>query len=267
MASIRPVQLIADSLLLEVGQSEVLVPAGSSPHHFSLKPSQLKALYRADLVVWIGPSLEPFLQRPLQTSSALQLQWLHDEAIDQIHEHDAGDGHQHAGLDPHIWLDPDAVLTFAARLRQQLQQLRPAQAEKIEQNYQRFVATLSEADEYNRVLLQPLRNVGFVVFHDAFSRLVAHYGLNQVAYLAVEPGMPPGARKTAAIRRLLRSGDARCIFVEPQFEAGLITRLIDGLTVTTATLDPLASDLAPEADYAVYLQQLGQRLQHCLSGI
>lgn len=267
VASIRPLQLIADSLVAGVGETSALIPAGSSPHHFTLRPSQLRLIQSADLVLWVGPALEPFLQRPLVSSQTRQLRWLQesDEAYaDHAHEGHGHAGHSHHGEDPHIWLDPEAVLEYAQRLHAALLLLRPDAKSLLEQNYQRFQSELARADAANMTQLAPLKQAGFIVFHDAFNRLVGHYGLNQVAYLTLEPGLPPGARKTAEIRQLLRSGDARCIFIEPQFEAALIERLIVDLPVASVSLDPLASDLPEGTDYPQFLLHLGEKFRTCL---
>ncbi len=264
VASIRPLQLIADSLVEGLGETTALIPAGSSPHHFALKPSQLKLIQNADLVLWVGPSLEPFLDRPLSSRKTLQLRWIEHEAGEHKDEAHSHAGHDHAGEDPHVWLDPDAAMGYAQRLKTMLLDLRPHDSVVIEANFQRFKEALAQADAENRDNLTPLLTVGFVVFHDAFNRLVSHYGLNQVAYLTLEPGLPPGARKTAEIRRLLSSGEARCIFIEPQFEAALINRLIADLPVASVTLDPLASDLDSALGYPGFLRHLGEAIRQCL---
>lgn len=40
-----------------------LLPANVSPHDFSLKPSHIRRLQKAGLVVWLGPELEPYLAK------------------------------------------------------------------------------------------------------------------------------------------------------------------------------------------------------------
>ncbi|MFP1495651.1 metal ABC transporter solute-binding protein, Zn/Mn family [Escherichia coli] len=41
-------------------QTEVLLPDGASEHDYSLRPSDVKRLQNADLVVWVGPEMEAF---------------------------------------------------------------------------------------------------------------------------------------------------------------------------------------------------------------
>lgn len=66
-ASIKPLQLLARPVMQGVGEPQLLVPPGASPHVYALKPSEARLLGRADLILWIGPSLEGFLAKPLRT--------------------------------------------------------------------------------------------------------------------------------------------------------------------------------------------------------
>lgn len=40
-----------------------LVPANASPHNFSLKLSHIRRIQKAQLVIWLGPELEPYLAK------------------------------------------------------------------------------------------------------------------------------------------------------------------------------------------------------------
>ena len=48
-----------------MGEPLLLVSGGASPHDYSLKPSEARAIDQAQVVFWIGPDLESFLIRPL----------------------------------------------------------------------------------------------------------------------------------------------------------------------------------------------------------
>lgn len=45
---------------------EVLLPDGASEHDYSLRPSDVKRLQGADLVVWIGPEMEAFMEKSVK---------------------------------------------------------------------------------------------------------------------------------------------------------------------------------------------------------
>src|SRR5690606_34620708 len=67
LASISPIGSLAAAVMRGVGEPAVLLPPGASPHAYTMRPSDARALAAADLVLWIGPSLETFLAQPLAT--------------------------------------------------------------------------------------------------------------------------------------------------------------------------------------------------------
>ena len=69
VTSIKPLQLIAAAVQDGVGTPEVLLPPGASPHHFSLRPSDIRRVREADLLYGIGPDLESFLPKVLEGRS------------------------------------------------------------------------------------------------------------------------------------------------------------------------------------------------------
>lgn len=73
LTSIKPLQLIAAAIQDGVGTPDVLLPPGASPHHFTLRPSDIRNVREADLLYWIGPDLETFLPRVLEGRSATTL--------------------------------------------------------------------------------------------------------------------------------------------------------------------------------------------------
>lgn len=94
VASIRPLGMIAAALTDGVTETRVLLPDGASPHHYAMKPSDMRSLDDARLVVWVGPELERFLEKPLERSGVAQVALISGEA-------DAHDGHEHQAEGEH----------------------------------------------------------------------------------------------------------------------------------------------------------------------
>ena len=65
VVSVLPVAAIVAGVMEGVDTPSVIVRGNASPHGFALKPSDARALATADLIFWIGPAYETFLQRPL----------------------------------------------------------------------------------------------------------------------------------------------------------------------------------------------------------
>lgn len=65
VVSIKPVHSLVAALMQGVGEPSLIVEGTASAHTYSLKPSHARALENADLVFWVGPGLEAFLEKPL----------------------------------------------------------------------------------------------------------------------------------------------------------------------------------------------------------
>ncbi|MBC6406502.1 MAG: zinc ABC transporter substrate-binding protein [Rhodospirillales bacterium] len=67
VTSIKPLYGLTAALMQGVGEPFLLIDGKNSPHGYSLRPSEARALSGADLVVWVGPNLESFLVEPLNS--------------------------------------------------------------------------------------------------------------------------------------------------------------------------------------------------------
>ncbi len=121
---ISPVHSLVAQVMSGVGEPDLILAPGASPHGYSLKPSEADALSRADLVFWIGEDLTPWMEGPLENlaGSAVQVSLLeapgttlHDfregatfEGHDHGHDEDGHDDHGHKdehGHDDHAHED------------------------------------------------------------------------------------------------------------------------------------------------------------------
>lgn len=66
---IAPVHALVAGVMGDLGRPDLVLPQSASPHNHALRPSEARALQEADLVVWVGESLTPWLARPLETLS------------------------------------------------------------------------------------------------------------------------------------------------------------------------------------------------------
>ncbi|MEL7213565.1 MAG: zinc ABC transporter substrate-binding protein [Pseudomonadota bacterium] len=64
---ILPIHALTARVMEGVGTPDLIVPANASPHGHAMRPSEAQALDDADLVIWIGEALTPWLEGPLDT--------------------------------------------------------------------------------------------------------------------------------------------------------------------------------------------------------
>ena len=291
LVSIKPLQLIAAAITDNITTPELLLPPGSSPHSYSLRPSDVRKLAAADLVFWIGPDMESFLPKVLKrhvdegkaialmNSQGIKLSELltteggeehnhdHNHGHNHNHGHDRGHAHEHGTHDPHIWLDPNNVIVMAQVMMQKLSSLDSSNRDKYESNYKKFVTQMKVTDRDNKELLRGVGEQGFFVFHDAWGYLTRHYNLSVADVFTISPTQAPGARHMASLRRQLKEQSHQsCVFREPQFQPGYLDVLIDDLQIKVDVLDPLSADIAVTPDgYSRYLNGIASTIHRCLS--
>lgn len=64
---IAPVHALVAQVMEGVGTPALIVAPGATPHEYSLRPSEAAALAKADLVVWVGADLTPWLEGAIAT--------------------------------------------------------------------------------------------------------------------------------------------------------------------------------------------------------
>ena len=278
MASVKPLTLITSELLANVAQVDTLLPDGASPHDFALRPSDRKRLNNTELLIWVGPEIEPYLAKVIEASKVEHMTMLdehadhgeeehHDDHKNHAHEeehHDAHEVHDHAGLHP--WLDIEAVEHFAEELSAELQHHFPNQASQIKENEAAFIVSLKEFESRAKAQLEPVQRNEFLVFHDAYDGFVTHFELNQAGYFTVSPELKPGAKHLSELREKLEHSGVSCVFKESQFKPALIDSITRGFNVHVSELDPLAADVAlAQGAYINFMQGLVDEFSECLA--
>lgn len=270
LTSIKPLQLIAAAVQDGVGSPEVLLPPGVSPHHYVLRPSEVRRIGAAELLYWIGPDLETFLPKVLagrsrpsvavQQLAGLQLRHF-GEAHHDEHDHD----HRPGSLDAHLWLLPANAKVIAAQIAADLAAADPANAARYQANLISFQSRLEALDARLAARLAPLAGKPYFVFHEAFDYFEAAYGLEHAGVFAVAQEVQPGARHVAELRARLQQAGPSCLFSEPPLRPRLAETLSAGLPVRLAELDPLGSAVAVDArGYERLLENLAEALGGCL---
>lgn len=295
LTSIKPLQLIAAAVQDGVGSPEVLLPPGASPHHYALRPSDVRRVRDVTLLYWIGPDLESFLPRVLagrsQPSVAVQdLPGMHlrhfgdshaedddhDQAPDEHDEHgqEVADEHEHdqahrpGALDAHLWLLPANARVIATRMAADLSTADPANAARYQVNLGAFGARLEALDQRLQTRLGGLAGKPYFVFHEAYDYFEAAYGLKHAGVFSVASEVQPGARHVAAMRTRLQQAGPACVFSEPPLRPRLAETLTAGLPVTLAELDTMGASLAVDGNgYEALLDNLANGLVECLGAL
>jgi zinc transport system substrate-binding protein len=258
VASIKPLHSIVAAVMRGVEAPRLLVGGGASPHAHALRPSQVRALGDADVVFWVGETMEGFLAKTLRTlperTRVVELTAL--DGVDFLHR--GGD----RAIDPHFWLDPSVVRAVVPAIVGALTAVDGGNGEVYRANGRTLSARLDALDAELRERLKPIAERPFLVFHDAYGYLPRRYPLNIVGAITVSPDRPAGARHLSRIRTL----GAACVFTEPPFQPKVAEMIVAGTGARLAALDPLGTALEPGPElYFDLMRDLATSIVDCLT--
>ena len=273
LMTLPPLAMIAHDVA--DGQAEIsLLNQNGSPHNRVLKPSDVRAMEDADLIVWVGDELEQFMVRFEQRYADKMLSMM-ESTSEAVHIHrdkhdhkEDAHGHHHGSVDPHQWLSPAASSEFATVIAEHLARLNPSKSDFYRQNAKRFTDEVLQAQQTWRSSVKQYLDAPYFVYHDAYQYLEQAVEVKSRAVLTVNPGIKPSAAQLGRLSRTLEGVDQACVFYEPEFQAIRLDR------VTTAKLhyqmlDPLGSQLSfpdtQKQQYIHFIDGLVGQLTECLS--
>jgi zinc transport system substrate-binding protein len=278
MASIKPIHSLVASVMEGIGAPGLIVDGSNSPHTYTLKPSDAAALEQADVIFWVGHELEAFLEKPLASlgQNARQVSFMDAQDIKTLAvredanfaaDHHAGEHHvEGEESDPHIWLDPENAKAMVKTIAKSLSIADATHAAAYSTNAEKTLAKLDALSRDIQSNLAPVRDQGFIVFHDAYQYFETRFGLKASGAISVHPENPPGAKQITDIKSRIKSGSIKCVFAEPQFDDKLIRVVIEGSDATSATLDPIGATLEPGPDlYLNLMQNIAASLSTCMT--
>lgn len=277
---------LAQQVMGDLGQVHILLPTGGDAHNYQIRPADAAALQNADLLIWVGPELTPWLERAaenLASGQSLELVDVpgtylrefgdaageggdhdHDHGSDHVDEHDGHD--DHSGVDPHAWLDPHNGIVWLDAIAAAMTEKDPENAEIYAQNAAAAARQIGEIDAANAASLASAADQHFVVFHDAYGYFTEHYGLQPALAISLGDASSPSAARLRDIRQQIADQRADCAFPEAQHDPALLRSAIEGTQARLGDpLDPSGSDLPTGPDlYGEILHNLGTAISGCL---
>jgi len=219
LTSIRPLQLIANDIMRDIGEADVLLDSRQSPHHFQLKPSQLRKLQNTDLLVWISDDFETGLARLKNslppTAQKLQLLARLEFLLkERNRDNEAGAaGHADHGHEKnaHLWLSPTQIARMAMLIADALSELDPFNRSIYQLNLKRLVLQLST---WLRLARQQLREARprFVLDHPFLEPFEEELRVHSLGALAGVHARGGSARQLHELEQRLRETPASCLF-------------------------------------------------------
>lgn len=282
LADFGPTQSLVAIVMGDRGTPGLIVPQGGSPHESALRPSEAAALSEADVVVWIGPALTPWLGEALPSLAPdARVVTLLDapgweplparEGADLAPHDDDDQGPEHAdadagATDPHAWLDPAVAAAWLDPIAEALSAADPEGAAAYRANAEAGRAELLALREEVAARLAPRAGAGYAVGHDALQYFERAAGLPAAWAIAPFDGGSPAPMGVAALREAVLGGEVACVLTDPETGDAWAGTLGEGTALRSARMDPEGRFLEPGPGlYPALVRGLADALDACLS--
>lgn len=226
-------------VVAQVGGSYVnvanLTQPGVEPHDLELTPKQVASLTTADLVVY-EKGMQPAVDTAVDTEKPKHV--LDTTSLVPLKEFSASSG-QAGQLDPHTWLDPLNMATFANGVAAQLSALDPTHASDYQTAAQSFATQMSSIDASYTAGLATCQRTVFITTHAAFGYLADRYHLTQIGISGLSPDEQPSAARIAEIQQKAKADGITTIFYETLVSPAVAKTIAGDLNLATDVLDPI----------------------------
>ena len=248
--TVKPVHSLVAGIMQGVAEPVLVMGTSASPHHYTLRPSERRALANASLIFWVGPELESFMPRILGSLDAssknvalIEAKGLLRLPARTAHHHAAA----HSQIDPHIWLSPQNAHAMVDAIADELSRLDAAHAHIYADNSKRLHQRIRESDGQIRRQLAG-KTSAFLSYHDAYQYFEQAYGLNNAGFVSSGDEISPSAKYVHELRDKIRKQQLHCLFYEAPSRPALVDTLTRGLAVEAMELDAMGTRFKPGED-------------------
>jgi ABC-type Zn uptake system ZnuABC Zn-binding protein ZnuA len=251
VASVLPVWVFASNVAGDRLDISLLIRSGTDPHEFTLRPSDVRKLDEADLVLINGAGLEKNFIR----------------GIDPDKVFDTSEGIEIIMLgrtpDPHVWLDPLRAARQADNIARALSKIDPGGKEYYLKNAAAYKKRLGELHESISDGLLKFDARRLITYHESFNYFAERYGLKAYSLTGPDAEAPLPGRMREVYDIVMKEG-VKAVFEEAQFQPGRLQRLAHDLGVRVCTLDSMVSGKPSANLYEIMMKKNLETIMECL---
>ena len=296
LVTITPIYSLIKNVTDDVQKVQLLIDKNMCPHDYQMRPSDVRKINRADLVITIGEGFETFLFNylnkvqinaeiiklievdnltllPLKNSFHNQTHEHHDDHThDHSHSHDHNHEHIHhddnMNFDWNFWSSPKNAKVIVQWAAAELSARDPENANIYSRNAKKTIARISKLDLTMREKLAPVQNKNFIVLNDYYQYLEKEYGLSNVGSMIIDKSFGYSAKRIDGIKKLVKEKQAACIFVELHTPHELVKKIeyITGVKVAYVDIEwgRSSKDIDDKDVYFSMMENNAKNISTCL---
>jgi zinc/manganese transport system substrate-binding protein len=207
--------ILAD-MVRQIGGNAVevtsLVPVDGDAHEYQPRPSDLRSLTGAALLVRNGLGLEGWMDRLAGAAGYQGPVVVASEGVAPRRMEEGGA----LATDPHAWQDPRNGLIYASNIEAGLVKADPARAALWHKNAAIFRDRIGQTDAWIAAQIQSVPPAArkILTSHDAFGYFGARFGIEFHGVTGINTAIEPSAAAFATLVKLVRQEGIHAVFVE-----------------------------------------------------
>lgn len=204
-----------------------MIQEGVDPHLYIPKPSDIRSLANADIIVYNGIHLEAKLEDVLVKMRDKTV----IKAEDGIEPNQLIMDEQQGGIDPHIWFDLDIWRDVSEHIANQLSYKDPDFASLYEKNQQAYALALEKLEEdlHTQIETIPKEQRVLVTAHDAFAYLGRTFDIEVKAIQGISTQTEAGISDIKSLAEFIAEYQIPAVFMEASIPEKTMTALRDGV--------------------------------------
>ncbi|MBN4016686.1 zinc ABC transporter substrate-binding protein [Rhodospirillaceae bacterium AH-315-P19] len=280
-AALRVVTTTQDlaALTEAVGGNQVTVESltlGTRDPHFAVaKPSMIRKVFRADLLLIVGADMEigwlpPLLQSSRNSNTLpgnpgyLDLSTTVPLLGKQVASVSRALGDVHAKGNPHYWLDPRNGVRMAQAIATRLGELDPSHAVDYQRRFERFAKAMEVKQSEWRVRLAYLEGRPVIAYHKSFDYLADFFGFRIVGEVEPKPGIAPSASSLSRLITRIKQEQTRVLIMEPYYERRSARYLSEQTGINVAVLPQSVGSADDITTYFVLFDRIVEALEEAV---
>jgi zinc transport system substrate-binding protein len=277
IATIRPIAALAAGVMSGIGAPATLIPPDQAPEAWALGKVDETALRQADIVFWIGPTLEAPLGEPfadIEVGARIielgdtpgLLTYPPRQGAEWEPPPAAAKATDDPGDDGHVWLDSDNVKLLIGRIANTLTDVDFVNVEAYRRSAADLRKRVDALDKEMALALSGLGDRPFLVLHDDLQYLEARYDLTSAGSIAIGTEPLPETRIAEIASKAARL-HVVCVLGDAAGDDAALQAIAAATKLRTARVDLYGADAGEGADaYFKTMRAVAATLKQCLGG-
>lgn len=215
-------------------QVESLLPFGADAHSYQPIPQDVAKITDSDLLIVNGAEYEHFLEDIIDSAGGEKM--VVDASAGLSVRIDPSSEH---GVDPHLWLDPNNVITYVENIRAGLAELDPDGADVFRTNADAYIEQLKALDNW---IAEQAGSISaerrlLVTNHDSLGYFSERYGFTVIGTVVEGTSSlaAPSAQQMSTLIDQIRASGAPAVFLDAAESPTLANQIASDADVIVVT--------------------------------